>query len=69
MREYSKLVSEMIFDMNSHIILVGSSKILPKYIDLTLIEILSKGVGKTEEEIRKYLNNMKSFNVYYTETW
>ena len=69
MREDSKLVSEMINEQNCYIILVGSSKVLPKYIDITLIEILTKETGKNEEEIRKYLNTMKLSNFYYTETW
>ncbi len=69
MKENSRLVSELILEKNSKILLVGSSKIFPKYVDITLVEILSKENQMGEDEVKRILNNMKSSGMYYTETW
>jgi len=69
MTENSDLINELVFEKRCHIILVGSSKTLPKYVDLTLIEILSKGSNKSENEIRNFLKSLKMKNIYYIESW
>jgi len=63
----------MIIDKNSYIILVGNSKILPKYIDKALCYCLKKESEEFsklgDDEIQKFLNLLKNKNIYYTETW
>ena len=63
----------MILDFNSSIILVGNSKILPKYVDKAICFALKKESEEfsklSDEEVLKYLNFLKQKNIYYTETW
>jgi sulfite reductase alpha subunit-like flavoprotein len=69
MKDNTRLVSELIIEKKCYILLVGSSKILPKYVDITLVEILSKENNFVEDEAKRILNNMKLSGKYYTETW
>ncbi len=63
----------MIIDNNSYIVLVGNSKILPKYVDKALAYSLKKESDEfsklQDDEINKFLNILKNKNIYYTETW
>jgi len=68
-KQESKLCSEYIFDHNSYIILVGSSKFLPKAIDKELLEIFRKEKNMNEVESLKTLNLLKRNKIYYVETW
>ena len=68
-KEYAKLCAEYIFNLKSFIIIVGSSKFLPKAIDKALIEIFIEQKGMSNDESIQLLSAMKRNKIYYIETW
>jgi sulfite reductase alpha subunit-like flavoprotein len=90
-KENSKLIKDLLiknenednfnFDFNfneisTYIILVGNSKILPKYVDKALVFCLKENSFKDDniseikdEDIFRFLNKLKNKGFYYTETW
>lgn len=72
-KENSKLIQELIEFESAYILLVGNSKILPKYVDKALVYCLRENSGNfkdlKDEEIYKFLNILKNKGIYYTETW
>merc|ERR1712151_854106 len=60
-KENSKIVSELIEEENVYLILVGNSKILPKYVDKTIAYCLKGNSSERfkefkDEDYLKYLN-------------
>lgn len=63
----------MLVDNQARIVVVGNSKVLPKYVDKALCFALKKECEEfadmEEEAILKHLALLKQKNIYYTETW
>lgn len=68
-KDHSQLIVDLIKNKNSYIILVGSSKTLPKSIDNCLKHVFVKEMNLSEEEANNYIKYLKAAGKYYIESW
>lgn len=66
-KEQSGLITNMILNEDTYVLVIGNSKVLPKSVEKAFVHCLSQTLP--EQEARQALYRMKNRRRFYIESW